>query len=333
MEPTPLNAFHYGLNPIVPFDQKRLAPAVCSDHAEIAFLIFERQVVNVWNISNPAHHHYFKSTPTFPTAPFHNTHLYVEKPYVDGKLDIILQEKVNNQSAWIAQRFKQKQVSVQVIVEGYEGFYKEIAEKIKKFGHEQFEIYSVLNSNPGNISPTKNVTAIIVDTSRLAIEDRGIVSDKYKEDANGRDCDFVMPYVRIRDLQSKQSMVIAGVHVPGADNCHPISGLGVLNKHIHALHAKYEGKCDIVATGDFNTPPLFSKVALVGMEFLLATYGTHVNPRSEAAIYDQTVILKGSSPLIYNEIDYHHQLLPASEALIEAIYWAWLDKGREKKPN
>lgn len=311
-----------GLTPILPFDNKSLAPHVASDHAEVAVNIFKKAVIAAWNISNPAHHHYFKSTPVFPQAPFHMTHLYVEKPVTNGVICPSLQEKIRKQISWIADQFGKGKVNIQVIVEGYKEFYKELGETIGRT-QQPFEIFSLIDQNSLTIGPNKNVTGILIDTYRFSIEDRGVAIEQYKEEANGRDCEFIMPYVRVKERETQKSFVIAGVHIPGVDSSFPQSGLGVLNKHIRALHSKFAGECDILAVGDFNTPPMHAKASLVGLEILFPPYPTHVTPRSEAAVFDQAAILKGSNPVSYQ---IHEDLGLSSQFLVAAIHSNYLGK-------
>jgi hypothetical protein len=145
--------------PILPFSQENvLESAVQSDHAEIAIRTPNDRIINVWNISNPAYHCYYKYG---NTPPFHKSHLFVDQPYTNGKMEAGLATKTQHQIATIAERFVKGEVNVQIIVEGFESFYSDLATKIKSLGQTKFEIISLLDNKPAKWKPEWNINGIL----------------------------------------------------------------------------------------------------------------------------------------------------------------------------
>jgi hypothetical protein len=315
-----------GFNPVLPFSAENpLEAEVQSDHAEISIKTPDNHIINAWNISNPSHHHYFKSG---PKPPFFNSHLYVEKPFVDGKLVERLERKVADQIDTIAQRFVSGKVNIQIVPEGYETFYKRLSEKIRSYGQGDFQIVSFLDNKPTNWSTEKNVTGILVDTSRFSILDKGIIDSKYLEEGDfNKEKAFYLPYVHLKDKRTDREIVVSGVHITGCDSHDPKTGLETLAKTMLQLNAKTAGSVDVLAAGDFNTTPetirKYLGSTMSGAAFrpvvLQPTYPTHINPRSEAAIYDQAVLLPCREAEHGYEVLGEDSISPASQALVTSI--------------
>src|ERR1700722_9252896 len=183
---------------ILPFDQGNpLKEGVQSDHTEIALKTRDNRVINIWNISNPTYHCYFKFG---DTPPFHKTHLFVEKPFIEGVMDTKLAEKSDSQITTIAERFVRGEVNIQVIVEGYESFYKELTDKIVALGHKEFQLISMLNEKPAQWDSKKNVTALLIDTSRFSVLKSGIIETKYLEEEDSKkEKEFCLPFAHVSD--------------------------------------------------------------------------------------------------------------------------------------
>lgn len=310
-------------NPISPFTlENPLASEVQSDHAEIGLHISDRHVLNSWNISNPAYHCYFKFG---DKPPFHQSHLFVNKPYNEGVMDPVLAKKTEDQIATIAERFTKGQVHIQIIVEGFESFYEKLAAKIKEAAHPQFALVSLLNQKPDNWENHKNVTGILINTSRFSVLNSGVISKKYEEAEDaGKKNDFCLPFAHLRDTEREDALIVAGVHVSGCKTQHPKSGLETLAKTMKELdEANTFEPADVIAAGDFNTPPRFAKESMLGLLdsrgiLLNPEYPTHVNPRSEAANYDQIAILKGRECVKY-EMAPLSELSPATQQFVASV--------------
>lgn len=316
------------LNDILPFnDDNKLSSNVQSDHAEIALRVANDKIINIWNISNPAYHCYYKYG---DNPPFHKTHLFVNKPFTDSVMESSLTSKIESQVATIAARFVLEDVNIQVIVEGYEAFYKLLSDTIKALGVEHFQIISLLNhEKPKNWKAENNVTALLIDTSQFKIIESGVIFSKYMEEEDGnKEKDFHLPFAHIRDISSDHTMIIAGVHVNGCGFQYPKTGLKTLALSIEALRNKTSGLADVIAAGDFNTPVMNSRKEMSAI-VLNAPYPTHVNPKSQAGNYDQVVILPKNGSNTLQTMANYEMLFPSylsisSQCLIKSI-----EKSRE----
>lgn len=295
MDATLSQAFNgNGFNRIVPFSHGALDARVQSDHAEIGIKMTSGCILNLWNISNPKHHKNFEYG---ALPPFKNTHLYVKEPFNNGNLDPSLLAKIEDQIEVIAKRFDTDKVHVQVIVEGYESFFNQLAEKINQIGIEIFEIISLVNhkNKPENWDNYSNMTGILVNGNCFTILDRDVVHLKYKEEADeGKEKELYIPYVHLEDNRNR-TVVIAGVHIPGCTSQRPKTGLKMIAEQMHEFFFKTLGKSDIIMIGDFNTSPQFCQEDLLSYlkipaKLFQPEYLTHVNPKSEAAKYDLAVI-------------------------------------------
>jgi hypothetical protein len=307
---------------ILPFNQDNpLKAGVQSDHAEIALRTPNNRIINIWNISNPTYHCYFKYG---DNPPFHKTHLFVENPFFLASMDKGLAAKSDSQIMTIAERFVKGEVNVQVIVEGYESFYNELADKINALGHKEFQFISMLNEKPAQWDDKKNVTGILIDTSRFSVLESGVKYIKYREEqSSNEEKEFCLPFAHIRDKATDHAMVIAGVHINGCGSQYPKTGLETLAGIINQLKTETLGKPDVIAAGDYNTPPMHARKSVIELlnsegALLKAPYPTHVNPKSQAGNYDQISIL-GEKPLEKYEILPASHLSPASQDLVSSI--------------
>lgn len=318
-----VNFIREGFTPICPFDSEnnRLDPSVSSDHTEIALKTPEGRTINSWNISNPEYHCYFKYG---AKPPFFQTHMYVEQPYKEGKLVPGLEQKIERQVQVIRKRFLTKKVSIQVIVEGYSAFFKELSERLNKLGAE-FKLVSLLDTKAIELTDHRNITGILVNLDHFDLLNQGLVETKYHEEQDGKkEKDLALPYARLRDKLSQRTLTVVGVHIPGCGSQYPKSGLETLASILKDLWKRAQGTSDVIALGDYNTPPFSARTSLIGNlegqgELLEAPYPTHVNPLSQAANYDQIAIIRSIDsrgnyvPLAKEELS------SASIALIESI--------------
>ncbi len=318
--------------PLLPFNEKNfLELAVQSDHAEIAIKTPDNRIINVWNISNPAYHCYFKYG---KTPPFHHTHLFVDQPYVNGKMEEHLAKKTQDQITTIAERFVKGEVNVQIIVEGFESFFSDLSKKITSLKHTEFTIFSLLDHKPPHWKSEWNVTGILIDTSRFKIVQQKVYSLKYKEEQDeNREKDFDLPVVWLRDLTKEEMIVVAGVHINGCSSQYPKTGLETLANIIKEIREEFFGYYDIIAAGDYNTIPARLRENLIhapnpsntnmtsikiDKKLLIAPYPTHVNPASEAANYDQALIITAKPERCYQILPVE-SLSKASQGLVQSI--------------
>ena len=338
-------AYHEaGFTPVSPFGEtNKLKPAVASDHAEIAIQTPDQRVINAWNISNPKHHDKFRFG---DNPPFKGSHLFVKPPYTDGVMEASLRKKIDLQVETIADRFVSGDVSVQVIVEGYKGFYDELATALLARGHDNFRVVSLLDNPPEGLKATKNVTGILINTDHYDVLSSDVKTVTYSEAANdGAESELVLPWAHLADKASGRETVVAGVHLKGNAAQYPKTGLQVLAKEMHSLwlnHMRLDGPAgelsttDVIALGDYNTPPATAvdvAKALVDdtaaysyskANLYTAPYTTHVNPSNDAASYDvATVLTDSGSPGEYKMLD-SSAISAQSRALIESIEQARL---------
>ena len=235
---------------IIPFDENNpLEAGVQSDHTEIALKTSNNRVINSWNISNPAYHCYFQNG---ENPPFYKTHLFVEMPFVEEVMDERLAEKSDNQTTILAERFVQGHVNIQIIVEGYVSFYKDLVDKITALGSKDFQIISMLNESQGEVA--RNITAILIDTSKFSVLESGVVFKKYREEQDfDEQKELCLPFVHVVDKETDHSMLVVGVHVHGCGSQYPKSGLEMLVITINELQKGVLGSPDVIAAGDYNT--------------------------------------------------------------------------------
>lgn len=294
-----------GFTPILPFNQDNpLKDNVQSDHAEIALKVDDR-VINIWNISNPEYHCYFKYG---ENPPFHHTDLFVNKPFLDDVMDKGLEEKINDQINTIATRFVEGKVNIQIIVEGFDSFYNGLTDKIKELGSDEFQI--IRNTNLKG-----NITGILVDTSKFKILTTGGSYSKYNEiEDSNKEKELRCPIVRVKDKLTAKTTIFIGVHVNGCGSQYPKGGLKAMKDIIEENYEITSKKFDVIAAGDFNTPPMHARESIIQpmkhqAVLLNAPYPTHVNPKSQVANYDQVVIVQADATTQY-------EMLPASEVSV-----------------
>lgn len=250
-----------------------LSPLVKSDHCEIMVRTSNGNVISAYNMSNPAYHKYFKRD---ESSTFAETHL------ANTETDF-LARKVELQSKLFAERLLSGEVSVQIVVEGYETFFKGLEERLFSGN------FHLLAEKPEGWSETKNITGIIVDTTKFKVCESAVITVEYVDTENdGRTSVLRVPYVHLQNLVTQEEIVVVGVHVPGAASQNPKDGLAHLGKVIAILWQKF--KVDVVAMGDFNSTPARVAPHIDGT-VLEPEYWTHANPRFLAASkYDLAVV-------------------------------------------
>lgn len=271
-----------GFTAIHPFGKDNpLHPEVKSDHCEVSVLSSDGHIISAYNISNPAYHKYFAND---ANGVFAQTHLANTEPD-------FLARKVELQSKMLAERLLTSQVSIQIVVEGYETFFIDLQERLSSGS------FHLLAEKPEGWSQTKNITGIIVDTSKFKVIESSVITVDYVDSENeGRRSVLRVPYVHLQNLVSKEGLVVAGVHVPGAASQYPKDGLAQLGIVLTTLWEKF--KVDLVAMGDFNSTP--DRVAPhVEGTVLEPDYFTHANPRFPAASKYDLAVVKSANASVY----------------------------------
>lgn len=264
-----------GFTTIEPFNvENDYSSRLQSDHCEVAVETTLGKI-NSWNISNPAYHKFFANDASQVFAQTSLADTDVEK----------LEAKIESQLETIAGRLIDGTVNIQVIVEGYEIFFARLSEKISEGS------FHLLSQKPEGWSETKNITGIIVDTSKFSILESAVVSVDYLESENeGREAVLRVPYVHVQDIVTEKQMIVAGVHVPGTASQYPKDGLAKLAEVIDSLWEKQGRKVDVIGLGDFNSTPERVAVHFSG-EVIPPEYWTHANPRFAAASkYDMAIV-------------------------------------------
>ena len=296
---------------IYPFDKSDniLDKDVLSDHCEIGLEIESNKYLMSWNISNPKYHTYFKYGSTFK-----NTHLYVEEPYVNNKLIPSLEEKIQKQLDVIKVNIDSGKFPIQIIIEGFDEFHKRLENIFVSYPNIQHDL---IRFEPEEKNHTSNISGILVDTNLFEILDSGIESMVYTASEDNNKVKTTMyPFVRLRNKYTNEIIIVVAVHVNGCASQYPVSGLESLKELILTMYDTYEN--NIIAIGDYNTPPSFArKVFDENMFNVLSTdYFTHCNPNLQASRYDLAVTYpKTYSPNVMNE----EHVSKYSLALIDSI--------------
>lgn len=284
------------LTQIIPFDDK-FSKSIYSDHGECAVCTPNNVVINSWNISNPQFHKYFNMG---TNPPFKNTHLYGTNP-------ADFQGKITAQVELITKRLILGEVAIQVIVEGYVGFFDQVKEKFAQQGFSNYAIVSILQHEPQNWNPTWNVTGILINTQIYNVLNSGVLQDKYLEEADNKTKDSITPYVYLEERVTGYKFILVGIHVSGTNNQYPVSGIRHLLKVLTDLKDQQE-EYDVLAMGDFNTIPKNTKECIKNLanlkaDLLMPRYPTHVNPLSQFGIYDFGLFLpKGDNKHYFNPV-------------------------------
>ena len=80
-----------------------------------------------------------------------------------------------------------------------------------------------------------NVTGILVDKDIYTIEQFKIIREDYIEEADGRSCTFILPYVTLQDKLSGYKFVLIATHTNGTSNQFPVSGLRKLLSAVRGI--------------------------------------------------------------------------------------------------
>lgn len=284
---------------------------VVSDHTEICICLNNGGWITSWNISNPKYHTYFKYGTTFK-----NTHLYVETPYVDNKLISSLEDKIKKQLHELTFLF-----TIQVIIEGYDDLYNQIDDIcIKRIQTDPEFNYRIIRYEPTEENFTSNISGILIDARSSDILDAGIETITYTaSEDNNKEKSTIYPYAHLRDKLTGNIFTVIAAHVNGCASQYPVSGLEALKKFMLQLSDKYDNG-NIIAIGDFNTPPMFAKKIFNNSDFNLVTtnYLTHCNPNSQACKYDFAVLYPKSFTAEANELGFQ-RMSKYSQALVKSI--------------
>lgn len=274
--------------PIKPFDSdiNQLNPRVLSDHAEIALGLPDGNNILAWNISNPKYHPYFSYGSTFK-----NSHLYVEKPYDErGLMQPWLRQKIDTQLETLTNNFVDQKFPIQVVIEGFDGLYNSIERRLAGLP------YTIIRDKSSEQNTLSNISGIIVDTSQYWVLCYNISSVNYValEDAS-KEKSMIYPWVKLKHKTSCYVCIVIAAHVNGCGSQFPVSGLGTLRNFMIKL-SEHE-KCDVIAIGDFNSPPdnvkkiFYQENISTPFNVMSPNYLTHCNPNSQAAKYDLAIVV------------------------------------------
>ena len=291
---------------IKPFDDNNeLNISVLSDHAEIGIVLHDNNKLLAWNISNPKYHPYFKYGETFKKS-----HLYIEKPYDDtNNLIPMMEQKIATQIEIFVNNIKSNKYPIQVCIEGFEYFYEKLTEQLNN------RQYKIIREEP--IDKTYyNISGIIVNTQIYKIIEHSIKKVTYiATEDNNKEKTTLYPCVKIQNIDTNYKVIIIAAHVNGCNSQYPESGLNALHELMNQLHVD----CDVIAIGDFNSPPDFiQKVFHNNFCINKSNYLTHCNPNLQAAKYDVAVSLSNNSNVKYKMIELEEISLN-SKYLVESI--------------
>ena len=238
-----------------------------------------------WNISNPKYHPYFSYGSTFK-----DSHLYIEKPYNErGLMHYMLRKKIDSQLKTITNNFVDQKFPIQVIIEGFESFYNCLERRLTGLS------YQIIRDKPEDKNTLYNISGIIVDTSVYHVLHEQIMQIEYDatEDNNKKKTTFY-PCVELKNISTGNHLIIIAAHVNGCSSQFPEEGLHSLRTLMESLGQSF-GYEDIIAIGDFNSPPDYvAKVFDGKFKIVTTNYLTHCNPNSQACKYDMAVVLPGS---------------------------------------
>lgn len=302
---------------ILPFDTLNnvLGRDVLSDHSEIGLEFDTNKYLLSWNISNPKYHPYFKNGPTFQKS-----HLYEKEPYVNGKLIPQLEEKVQKHLDVFKKNIDSGKFPIQIIIEGFDDFYKRLENIFVSYPNIN---YSLIRFCPTEENFTSNISGILVDTNMFEVLESGIESITYTESEDDNKTKTTLyPFVRVCCKYTREICIVIAVHVSGCSSQYPKSGIESLKNFMVQLHNKYQN--NIIAIGDFNTPPAYIKKIcdIESFNILAPDYLTHCNPHSQASKYDVAITYPKSYSL--KTMDSKH-LSNHSLSFIDSINKAIID--------
>ena len=293
-----------GFVSISPFSKKDSASSkLQSDHVEVAVNTVIG-TINGWNISNPAYHRFFAKDAS---------QVFAQTSLADISSEA-LEGKIASQLKTISTRLLSGEVNIQVVVEGYETFFEKLAKQLSEGN------FHLLAEKPEGWNEKKNITGIVVDTSKYTVRESAVVTVEYKDTENdGRPSVLRVPYVHVQEIVSKKEMIVAGVHVPGAASQYPKDGLAALANAIDSLWEKHGRKVDVIGIGDFNSTP--ERVAKHFEGAVLAPdYWTHANPRFLAASkYDMAIVREAESEPVKCEMHPLADVSETSQALAKGL--------------
>jgi hypothetical protein len=259
-----------GFNPILPFAQAsthHFPSSAKNDHAEIQVKTPCIRIFNALTVS-------------------------CEAPYQESQSQSELRLKIDSLTQEIVDRFLRASIDVQIIVEANEAFYQCIEAKLNKAD------YSLTRRSHLEVSsPKQKFTGILVNTSKFMLMGVDTICQEY-QDEEGEGVQLSIPYVHLRDQATQEQTIVAGVHIPEVFSQRPTRGLRSLAQILTKLWENSKGYFDLVAMGNFNTPPMYLEEDLLQKmprtsSHLYPGYLGHVNSRREAVNYDQLVMIPG----------------------------------------
>lgn len=245
----------------------QMHPRAMSDHGEIGVLCGGLRIYII-NLSNPDHHDRmdFAGRPALS-----ETHLYKN---VKAKPEW-LQSKYDEQAAIVAERLKSSIAQVYILTEATASFLGTLRSAL---GPDY-----VLVPDPDELSPTstRNVSCVVAR--------RDIVCRRHKktstyQDEKGLERTQITPYIIAETNIPGFKVAIAAVHLAGNTEQYPATAVRALNDQWAG--PLFPGVSMHILAGDWNTVPRLARASAPGLTILEPQYLTHVNPRTEAAVYD-----------------------------------------------
>lgn len=290
--------YRKGFTDIVQFDEKcPLNPLVDSDHME---LILETSfgLISSWNISNPAHHHYFGS---FETASFAKTHMV-------GESEKFIQ-KIEDQLEYISDNMDD--IPVQIIIEGYHTFYQQLEDLLIIKGKNFALIYDPEVEDPINI------TGILINENYLSVIKSDIYRHTYIEEGDRitqyleekRENTARIPVVQLTN-SNNEILIVMGVHIRGSNSRFPVSGIEYYNNVFTGLIIEYS-ESSVIMMGDWNSLPSNTSQIIKNGRLMITDYPTHINPGNTVSFYDHGYVhrLPGSRFLSPSKLSVYSQAL------------------------
>lgn len=287
------------------------------------------------NICNPEYAHYFNASESFKgthlnqAKPKDNPYNQIIWDMETAKVNHIVHTLTNEETE------TGSKVVAYVIVESNNGRGNDVRstginhQLKRRLGFKEFEF---VNTTDRDVS--SNVTTIIINKKYVhQIHETGVTTLSYDEvEDKNKGKKLKIPYVLFTMMNGDQScnhfpyhhhIRLCGIHISGCASQFPKTGILKLYEHM----ARLSESADVILMGDFNTTP--SKLKQVYEEeyddevwdeykgkegqrcygkfigdmgqnsfgIFPPPYLTHVNPNSDAGIYDNVVILEGDAQL------------------------------------
>lgn len=226
-------------------------------------------------------------------SPFLNTHLYVYPDVVDNIINSEILIQKEKQLSIICDEFINGTIPIQIILEGYSGFYKRIEEILSSRNKHDFAILKIDTNKKIN----KSQIGILIDLGKFRVLKTYNLFRNYYEVGKKIKCRLISPCVKIQHIASRAVIQLVPIHISGNNQQFPVNGLQVLKEYL--LSIPYFD--DIICCGDFNTEEynlqseIVDKIPNCKLISWPNNIKTHVNPYLQKVNYDNIIHIKKSS--------------------------------------